>query len=107
VYVAAGVDEANVLTCRRSNEKQSPITHEKRPSQRAGSNFQGTGMGSMQGIQVPGPFGRDRQMDKFLYREEINRFRQNNRMRVSCGLMVDPSSPELMPARAGLKQKPG
>ena len=67
--VAAGMDEASVLTCRRSNENRSPITHEKRPNQRAGSNSCGLGMGSVQGIQVSGLFGRDRQMDKLLYRE--------------------------------------
>jgi hypothetical protein len=32
----AGMDEASVLTCRRSNEKQNPISHENRPNQRAG-----------------------------------------------------------------------
>jgi hypothetical protein len=54
--VAAGMDEANALTCRRSNEKSRPITHEKWPNQRAGSNSCGPGMGSVQGIQVHGLF---------------------------------------------------
>ena len=67
--VTAGMDEASVLTCRRSNENRSPITHEKRPNQRTGSNSCGPDMGSVQGIQVSGLFGRDRQMDKLLYRE--------------------------------------
>jgi hypothetical protein len=69
--------------CARFNEDQSPIEQEKQPNQRAGSDFQGLGMGSVQGIPVPGLFGRDRQMDELLYREEIDGFRQNNRMTIN------------------------
>jgi hypothetical protein len=81
--VVVGMDGAGVLTCNRSNEKQSPITCKKKPHQRAGSKSQGLGLGSVQGIQVLGLFGRGRQMDKLLYREEIDGFRQNNPMIVS------------------------
>jgi hypothetical protein len=76
------MDEASVLTCHRSNEEQSPIAYEKQPNQQTGSNCQGTGLDSMQRIQVFGLFGRDRQMDKLLYREEIDGFRQNNPLMV-------------------------
>jgi hypothetical protein len=76
--IAAGMNEANVLTCQRSNEIHTTITCEKQPYQRAGSKSKGLGLGSMQGIQVFGLFGRDRQMDKLLYRQEIDGFRQNN-----------------------------
>jgi hypothetical protein len=74
------MDEAGVLRYHRSNEKQSPITCEKQPHQRAGSKSKGLGLGSVQGIQVLGLFGRGWQMDKLLYREEIDGFRQNNPM---------------------------
>jgi hypothetical protein len=80
--IATGMNEAGVLMCHGSNEKQSPITCEKQPHQRAGSKTKGPGLGSMQGIQVSGLFGRGRQMDKLLYRQEIDGFRQNNRMMV-------------------------
>ena len=81
--IAAGMNEASVLMCHRSNEIHTTITCEKQPYQRAGSKSKGLGLGSVQGIQVSGLFGRDRQMDKLLYREEIDGFRQNNRMIVS------------------------
>ena len=71
------MDEADVLTCRRSNEKQISITYEEQPHHRAESKSQGSGLGSVQGIQVPGLSGRGRQMDKLLYREEIVGLRQN------------------------------
>jgi hypothetical protein len=78
--VVVGMDEANVLKCQRCNEKQSPITCKEKPHRRAESKSQGFGLGSVQGIQVPGLFGRGRQMDKLLYREKIDGFRQNNPM---------------------------
>jgi hypothetical protein len=59
------------------NENRQPIRHEKRPNQRAGSISCGFGMGSVQGIQVSGLFGRGRHMDKLLYRQEIEGFRQS------------------------------
>jgi hypothetical protein len=69
------MSEANVLKCRRSNEIQIPISSKKQPNQQAGSNSYGPGLGSMQGIQVPGLSGHGGQMDKLLHRKEIDGFR--------------------------------
>jgi hypothetical protein len=93
--VAVGMNKASVLTYRRYNEKQSPITCEKQPHQRVGFKSQGFGLGSVQGIQVPGLSGRGRQMDKFLYREEIDGVRQNNPLIIRQGLIVVPSLHDL------------
>jgi hypothetical protein len=80
--IATGMNESNVLTCQRSHEIRRSIKRKKWPNQRTGSKSKGPGLGSMQRISVLGLFGRDRQMDKFLYRQKIDGFRQNNRMMV-------------------------
>lgn len=70
-----------MLICRRPNEKTPyPIPPRCPTDQKAGCETQGLGLGSMRGTQVHGLYERGRQMDKFLYRKEIEGLCQRDRM---------------------------